>query len=647
MNTHFKQIAAVLLFLLSHFVSVQAQVKLPRLVSNGMVLQRNAEIKIWGSASAGETIGIQFIGANYQTKADASGHWEVKLKNLKAGGPYTMQIKASNEITLSDILVGDVWLCSGQSNMEFSVENASLRYPKEIANSTNPNIRQFLVPQAYDFNVARSDYAWGEWKSADPKNVLQFSAVAYFFARELYAKYKIPIGLINASLGGSPAESWMSAEALKAFPEHLKEAIRFQDSTLIQQIEREDNARSDAWYKALFAKDLGYKNPSQTWFSPSLDASDWLSMKVPGYWADTQLGAVNGVLWFRKQFSVPAAMAGQAADLNLGRIVDADSVYINGVFVGTTTYLYPRRWYKIPAGVLKAENNTIVIRVVNNSGRGGFVLDKEYEIVSGKTVVDLRGDWQYKLAATSDPLAGPTFVRWKPEGLYNAMISPLLPYRVKGVIWYQGESNAGRPAEYATLFPALIADWRNKMAQAEMPFLFVQLTNYMDKQDQPSESSWAQTRESQQKTLAVPNTGMAVTIDIGEWNDIHPLNKQDVGRRLALAAYKVAYHEKNTVLSPNFESMQIKGNKATLKFTNTGKGLVSKGSADLHYFAIAGADKKFVWAKAKIVNNQVVVWSDAVTNPVAVRYAWADAPDGANLYNKEGLPASPFRTDSW
>ncbi|MCC9136677.1 sialate O-acetylesterase [Pontibacter silvestris] len=414
---------------------------------------------------------------------------------------------------------------------------------------------------------------------------------------------------------------------------------------LIRQIEQQDNGRIRAWYKELNQKDKGYAASQAKWYDPALNTSDWAKMEIPGYWADTELGAVNGVVWFRKKVEVPTSMAGQPAKLNMGRIVDADSVFVNGQFIGSTGYQYPPRWYNIPEGVLRAGDNTIAIRVINERGRGGFILDKPYKLEIGNLVIDLKGQWQYRLGASMEPLGGQTFVRWKPEGLYNAMIAPLTNYRIKGVIWYQGESNTDRASEYQKLFPALIQNWRNKWEQGSFPFLFVQLANFMEPNEQPSESNWAQLREAQQKALALPNTGMAVAIDLGEWNDIHPLNKKEVGKRLALAAQKVAYGESIVYAGPQYQSMKRNGNKIILSFRNTGSGLEAKGGDILKHFAIAGPDKKFVWANARIENNKVIVWSDKVPNPVAVRYAWADNPEGANLYNKEGLPAAPFKTD--
>ncbi len=423
----------------------------------------------------------------------------------------------------------------------------------------------------------------------------------------------------------------------------------FRDNNLIKEIENSDNIRIQSWYRLLRQKDEGYRNKTNNWFDPNIDCNDWAKMNIPGYWSDSEPEIKNGVVWFRKKINIADDIAGKNGLLILGRIVDADSVYVNGSFVGTVSYQYPPRRYEIPAGLLKKGENTIVVRVINSSGKGGFVPDKEYELVIGDSKIDLKGEWHYKQGAGMEPLAGQTFIRWKPLGLYNGMISPLINYGIKGVIWYQGESNAGRPMEYRELFPAMIADWRERFNQGDFPFLFVQLANYMEVKDKPSESNWALLRESQSKTLNVKNTGMAVTIDIGEWNDIHPLNKKDVGERLAFAAQKIAYNNKNIVYSgPVYESMVVNGNKIELTFSEVGSGLIFKGDNEQGAFAICGSDKKFVWAKALITGkDKIIVWCDNIENPVAVRYAWADNPAGVNLYNKEDLPASPFRTDNW
>ena len=649
-DNKFNKFVIILLLFISPIVF--GQVRLPKLISDGMVLQRNAPVKIWGWAGKNEKIVVRFIGSTYNTTADDSGNWSILLSDLKAGGPYTMQIYGNNYIIIYNIMVGDVWVAGGQSNMEHNMGSFDWYYKKEIANSRNDNIRQFLVPETFDFNGPQKDFKSGSWKCANPKNVLKFSAVAYFFAKYIYDKYKVPIGLINSSLGGSPAESWLSAGALKEFPKYYAEAQKYKNNELIKQIRESDSKRINAWYAQSWEKDKGYKNPDEVWYDPSLNTSGWSTMKIPGYWADnTNLGPVNGVIWFRKKVDIPASMIDKPGKLILGRIVDADSCFINGKFIGTTSYLYPRRKYYIPPGVLKEGENTVVVRVISNIGVGGFVPDKPYEITAGKESVSLKGEWKYRVGDKMQPLQSQTFIRWMPEGLYNAMTAPLLNYRIKGVIWYQGESNANNPAqsiEYKKLFPAVIRNWREKWNEGNFPFLFVQLPNFMKPDSLPSESNWALLREAQLDALSLPNTGMAVTIDIGEWNDIHPVDKKDVGKRLALAAEKVAYGDNNVVYSgPIYKSMKIEGSRIVLSFSHTGKGLIAKGGGPLKYFAIAGADKHFVWAEAEIKGNKVIVWNSKITKPVAVRYAWADDPQGANLYNKEGLPASPFRTDNF
>ncbi|MGD8779410.1 MAG: sialate O-acetylesterase [Ignavibacteria bacterium] len=645
---HTKLNKLIIIFFLFISTTTFGQVKLPKLISDGMVLQRDAEIKIWGWAAEGEKISVNFIDSTYTTTADNKGDWSIMLPNLQAGGPYEMQISAGNLITIHDIMIGEVWICSGQSNMELNMKRVSPLYGDEIAASENSYIRYFEVPDKYNFNAPQKDLSSGKWEKANPENVLSFSAVSYFFGKELYEKYKVPVGLINSALGGSPAECWISEESLKEFPEHYNEALRFKDSKLIEQIQNDDRTRINEWYSRLRQNDEGYKNPEQPWYNPEYNSSGWSTMQIPGYWANESLGSVNGVVWFRKEIDVPASMAEKPARLNLGRIIDADSAFVNGVFVGTISYQYPPRRYNIPSSVLKEGKNSIVVRVISNRGRGGFVEDKPYEIVVDNEKIDLKGEWQYKLGAKMEPLKDQTFIRWKPVGLYNAMIAPLLDYQMKGVIWYQGESNAGRPVEYRKLFPALIKDWQKNWNKSDFPFLFVQLPNFMEAKTEPSESNWALLREAQLKTLSLPNTAMAVAIDIGEGNDIHPLNKKDVGKRLALAARKVAYGEKDVVYSgPIYQSMVIEGNKVILTFSNSGTGLTAKENDELKGFAIAGHDKNFVWANAKIQDNKVVVWNDEVSNPVAVRYAWADNPENANLYNEEGLPASPFRTDEF
>jgi len=635
------KIALIVLFFIP-LNEVISQIKLPRLISNGIVLQRNEKVKIWGWASPKEKVKLQFKSKNYTAKADQNGNWTIILPAQKEGGPYEMILKASNEITIKDILFGDVWICSGQSNMELPMERLKEKYGEVIKNAKNANIRQFLVPDKYDFKKELTDLDSGNWVAADPNTVLDFSGVAYFFAKSIYEKYPVPIGLINAALGGSPVEAWMSENALAAFPEPYKESQKFKNDDYIKQIETSDKKRSDDWYALVNSLDRGLSDDQQKW-NQAIDDSDWKLMDIPGFWADQPIGNVNGAVWFRKEIEVPKAMVGKPASLFMGRIVDQDFVYVNGELIGTTSYQYPPRRYNVNSNVLKEGKNTIAIRVVNNSGKGGFVLDKPYFLAVDNDTIDLKGSWKYKLGTEMKPLQGPTFIRWKPEGLYNAMIAPLTNLKIKGVIWFQGESNTGNPKEYAKTFPAMIKDWRTKWDQGDFPFLFVQLANFMESYPAPRDSNWAALRQSQLETLRVPNTGMAVTIDIGEWNDIHPLNKEDVGKRLSLLARKMAYGEsKINAESPMPSSSLFEKDKVIISFANVGGGLIIKNGSDLKSFAISNDGVNFVWAKAKIVGASVEVWNDKISNPIMVRYAWDNNPVEANLFSKEGLPTTPF-----
>ena len=433
----------------------------------------------------------------------------------------------------------------------------------------------------------------------------------------------------------------MSEDALKKFPESFNELQKFKDSTYIAAIEKSDKTRQAEWYAQLNNTDSGFKNDSE-WFLGKTDDSSWEEMVVPGFWSNTTLGDVNGAVWFRKHITIPQHMIGKEAKLWLGRIVDQDHVYVNGEFVGTTGYQYPPRKYVVGNQLLKSGDNTITVRVINEQGKGGFILDKPYFLAVGKDTIDLQGKWKYKLGVIMKPLQGPTFVRWKPSGLYNKMISPLLNYNIKGAIWYQGESNAGHPDLYFDTFPAMINNWRADWQLGNFPFIYVQLANYMAETDQPTESNWAKLRQAQLQTLKLPNTGMAVITDLGEWNDIHPLNKEDVGKRLAQEAYRLAYGESKVKLCPIPEKSQFENKKVKITFKYAGLGLKTKDGKALRYFEISKDGKTFHKAKAKISGDKVIVWNENISNPIAIRYAWADNPQKANLVSNNDLPVSPF-----
>ncbi|WP_084163912.1 sialate O-acetylesterase [Olivibacter sitiensis] len=630
---------------------VLSQIRLPRLISDGMIIQRDMEIRIWGWASVGEEVAVDFNGIRRRSITDEQSQWIVTFPAMQAGGPYTMEIKASNRVLLNDIWIGDVWVCSGQSNMELPMVRVKPRFEEAIASSTNPKIRQFDVSTRYAFASPKDDLEEGTWVDADPGSVLKFTAVGYFFARELYEKYKVPIGLIKSAVGGSPAEAWLSENTLKSYPHYLAIHKKYRDSLLVDSIKKADAAIIQAWNARIDSSDLGLQGKTK-WYDEAYRPERWKNATIPGYWDDWQIfdtrgqDHLNGVVWFRKEIEVPESMVGKPAMLVLGAIVDRDEVYVNGTLVGTTGYQYPPRRYPVPVGLLKKGKNIVVLRVISNVGRGGFVKGKEYMLQSGKERIDLSGTWQCQLGYASNPMpgGGVTF-HYQPGGLFNGMIAPLLNYAIKGVIWYQGESNTDRAAEYQSLFPDLINDWRKNWHRQNLPFLYVQLANFMEPRDQPSESGWAALRYAQFKALDLPNTAMAVTIDVGEANDIHPLDKETVGKRLSLAARKMAYGEEKLVYTgPLYKSFRLEDNKVIIDFFSAGSPLKVTGG-ELQGFAIAGPDGKFIWANARIDGNEVLVWHDSIAHPTAVRYAWADNPVHANLYNEAGLPASPFEVD--
>lgn len=627
------------------FVRGYAQIRLPNLIGDGMVLQREAVIKIWGWASPGEKIKISFNGKNTTTIAGPDGKWVKKLPAMKAGGPYKMVLQGKNAIVLNDILVGDVWLCAGQSNMVHQMKVHNITYAEEIAEANYPKIRQYWVPTAARLTGPSEDLPKGYWKSANAKNIDDFSVVAYFFAKQIFTKYGIPVGIINSSVGGTSIESWTSEEGLRDIDGMIELIARNKDTAYVNGINRK--AFANQIRKTTVDKGL---SENVKWYEAAYVPKGWRNINIPGYWEDQGIHDLDGVVWYRREINIPVGMTGISAKIHMGRIIDADRFYINGQQVGSTGYQYPQRRYNLDPGVLKAGKNVFVIRVENATGKGGFVPDKPYFIEVGDQSLDLKGEWQYKVGEAYAPMrrTGVTAIseQAQPTSLYNAMIAPLTNYSLKGVLWYQGESNVGNAKSYKNLLSSIILDWRNKFAQPELPFFYVQLPNYGEMRYQPAESTWALLREGALQNLKLPFTGMAVTIDLGEWNDIHPDNKKGVGDRLSLIARHFSYGEKSLVYSgPVFQSSRIDGNKIIASFDHIGSGLIAIDGEPLSEFEIAGEDKKFVWANAKIENDKVVVWSDQIVTPKYIRYAWADNPVNPNLYNFQKLPASPFRTD--
>jgi sialate O-acetylesterase len=629
--------AALLISPLAH-----ADIRLPKLISEGMVLQRDTPIPLWGWADANEDVEVRFNGQLAGTVKTKDGRWILQLPPQQAGGPHKLSFKGHNQIELKDIYFGDLWVASGQSNMEMEMARVAEAYPEDLSSANYPLIRQFKVPQEYNFKAPQQDFSGGKWVAASPKSIDNFSALAFYFGRELFQHNGVPIGILNNALGGSPVESWMSEEALQPFPQALAEGIKFRDDKHIQAVIDADKAKNEQWHADLKRRDPGLHSKTP-WYSETLDDSKWQSFTVPGFRAEPFTGA----WWLRKTVELTAAQAKEANILRLGSIVDADEVYINGQQVGNTTYMYPPRRYELPAGVLKAGANLIAVRVTANSGKTGLLPDKPYWIGTDANQLPLTGQWKMQTAALAKDLPGDTFIRWKPLGLYNGLLAPLTSLPIKGVIWYQGESNVGAYADYQPRFTTMIRDWRTKWAegtgqQNQFPFLFVQLANYLKKTSKPKNSSWAGLREAQRQSLSEAKTAMVVAIDKGEWNDIHPVDKKTLGERLALAARAVALGEKVEYQGPELESVLAEGQQLKLSFKHKAKGLELKSTAES--FAIAGADGKYRWAQVQLKDQQLLLSHPDIKAPVKVRYAWADNPE-AVLYNSEGLPAGPFEAD--
>ncbi|MGG9963477.1 sialate O-acetylesterase [Ferruginibacter sp. SUN106] len=644
-----KKIAALLL--LSIFVcSAFATVTLPKIFGDNMVLQRNKPISIWGWANAGEKIMVQFNQQQKSVVTDKMGKWQLLLQPENAGGPYQLTVTGKNKISLQNILVGEVWICSGQSNMEMPIAGWGKinNYESEIANADYAFIRHFKVPNTVSATL-KEDITGGEWKVCSPATAGDFSATAYFFARELYKQLKVPIGLINSSWGGTQSEAWTSKEGFAQSTEFkdISAALEKGDmGTLIKQ-------KSEAVMANIKKAQGGLENTAGTadWKNSNFDDSKWWPMKLPGAWEENGFPGLDGVAWFRKTIDISEADAGKAAVLELAKVDDIDETYVNGVKVGSIDKWDELRKYNIAAGILKAGKNVIAVKVTDQQGGGGIYGDAAtMKLTIDKTVLPLAGEWLFRVeSVASTGTGGSVGPNDFPCILFNAMINPLLPYTIKGAIWYQGETNAGRAYQYRTAFPLMINDWRQHFKQGDFPFLFVQLSTFgTAAANSNNGSNWAELREAQAMTLSLPNTGMAVTTDIGNPLDIHPKNKQDVGKRLAAIALHDVYAQAGEYTGPVYQSMKTNGSQVELSFTHTGGGwLVKDKYGYIKGFEIAGADKKFYFAKAMIKNDKVIVFSDNVLQPVAVRYNWCDDASEGNLFNTNSFPAAPFRTDNW
>jgi sialate O-acetylesterase len=541
---------------------------------------------------------------------------------------------------LEDIYIGDVWLCSGQSNMELPMARLKDEYPEEWKPPVNPLIREFQVPIAWDFSGPRDGLPGGRWIPAAPETLDSFSGTAWFFAKKIFEKHPVPQGLIVAAAGGAPIESLMSKEALVPFPHKNAEGTQYADRHFREGVIRNAEAAVQVWEDRLKKNDRGL---AEGWYDAGLDDSSWEEMILPSRFSSSALGDFCGVLWFRKTITIPPGYLRGELKLWLGTIVDADHVYWNGTNIGTTTYRYPPRKYVVDAGLVREGENQLCLRIVCNNGDGGFIEGKPFRLFSDDHRIELSGTWKYKTGFTASPRPAEFFIQWKPTGLFNAMIAPLLHYPVRGILWYQGESNADRPeqtSEYAALFTALIRDWRKKKGSETIPFLFVQLPLFGVPEENSETGMWALLREAQYAALSLPATGMAAALDLGEWNDLHPVQKKEVGYRLALAAEAVVYGEKNTAPGPQVRWVERRDTTLALHFSNCGAGLRAK---DPPYVSVVSG-VQVVRLPALIKDGDTLLVDLAgIKNPEKLLYAWADNPADRQLSNAVGFPAIPFR----
>ncbi|WP_440896486.1 sialate O-acetylesterase [Amphibacillus sp. Q70] len=615
--------------------------ELSSLINDHMIIQRHQPIIISGRDQANETIRVIFLEQTYTTATSANGNWSVILDPAEPGGPYQMEIIGTEKKRISDILVGDVWVLGGQSNMELPVHRTLDLFSEEMKMVNQPQIRQFSVPQNYNFHQPKKQLSGGKWLKAAAEDVLNFSAVGYFFAEKIYQEHDIPIGLIQTAVGGTPIEAWMREETLRQLGTYNQVLDQSKNDDWIQETIKQEEERQQQWHQQLDRNDQGLL---EKWFNPSVDTSDWQTFALPHSWQDTALEQIKGAVWFQKTIELSDSVTEKGAMLKLGTIVDADQTYVNGHLVGQTGYKYPPRRYQIPKGILKSGKNTITVRVISTESTGGFITDMPYQLITDKQNISLIGSWKYRIGTITKPLIPSTFFRNNPAGLFNEMIAPIGNYPITGVLWYQGETNTHQPKGYHKLFEKLVEDWRQNWQIGDFPFIFTQLANLETGEDQ-QESHWAMLRDEQRQSLQVENTAMAVTIDVGEYNDLHPQDKKTVGQRLAKCANVLAYKQKIEYMGPLYKSHQINNDTIEITFDHIGSGLAIRGDA-LNGFTMAGADKQFLPAQARRIENKVIVSHSQIKSPKHVRYAWADNPEQANLYNKEGLPASPFTTET-
>ena len=618
---------------------IMAKGILANIFVDGVVLQRDLPIKFWGKIDPVTAVTINFDGANYETVANEEGTWEMTVPAMPAGKGYELKVSSEDMVqTVKDILVGDVWICAGQSNMELPMARVKRMFADKIKNSNNPNIRQYHLPLTSDFWNKSDIIPESLWISVEPGQTEKFSATGFFFANKLQEELDVPIGLVMTAIGGTPVEAWMSREALSDYPEALAMADECRQDGYMDEVTVSEQKAHEDWFKNLTKFDRGL---NEQWFKESFTDEDWKTIDLNVSWDEVTDLKASGSVWLRKEVEISENLASQSADIILGCIVDADEVYLNGVKIGETGYRYPPRDYKIPN--LKVGKNTIAIRIVVTNQIGGFIFGKEHKLLfADKTEIMITDEWKYKRSVSCPQAPGLTFFQYRPTGNYNGMIHPLHNYPIKGIIWYQGESNAGNPKQYSQKFGKMITDWRERWNQGNFPFIFAQLSNWSPKGNL---MNWELLREEQTKILATtPNTRMVVTNDVGEYNDLHPLDKKSVGERLAGEALSLAYDMDIVATGPTLSTIEKLEDQFILHF-ETGKSMLTLKNGAVVYGLSIWINDIEIPVEGTINGITVVIKTPHANKVTTISYAWVDDPTDANLYNDFGLPAVQFKKE--
>ena len=628
------------------------------LFTDNMVLQRDKKLPVWGTAAPGQKVTVMLAGQTESTVSSNHGNWVVTFKPIHNPGPYILAVDGDHHFEIRNVAVGEIWVCSGQSNMEFPT-SAAQNAAHELEFADFPDIRLYHVEKrTVDLPLRDAN---NKWEVCSGSTVRGFTAVGYFFARTVYQALHVPVGLVEADWGGTPAESWATRSALVADPKLHKLIDDYEAARPTLEVAMQKYQRDLADYNAkTFMADTGNDGVKKGWAETDFDDSTWKDAPVPGEWNEALKLNLLGGAWYRKEVTLDAGWAGKDLMLALGAIDDFDTTYFNGKQVGATGTETPNWWqaqrqYKIPGQLVKAGKNVVAVRVWNQAAQGGMMGGAPIQLsTAGGEILPLQGTWRFSIEKGIQPdanLKQPNMPMgpgnpWVPASLYNGMIACLPPFAIRGALWYQGESNADRAYQYRRLFPLMIRSWRAEFNQGDFPFYFVELANFLPRNNEPVDSAWAELREAQDMTLRLPGAGMATAVDIGDAANIHPTNKQEVGRRLALIALNQLYGQSNEYSGPRLRKFSVASNgEVRIEFDHTTGGLVDK-EGHLAGFSLAGADHKFHWAIGRIDHNAVILSCQDVPKPVAVRYGWANNPP-LSLYNGAGLPAPPFRTDDW